>query len=516
MKTVDLVIVGAGFGGSLLAMVARRLGRSVALIERGQHPRFAIGESTSPLTNLLLEEIAHRYDLPRLLPLASFGAWQRAYPHLGVGLKRGFTYFGHTAGQPFSRCADRSDQLAVAASPGDDCADTHWLRADVDAFLAEEAASLGADYRDRTTIHALERAGDGLWRLVGVRDGASTTVQARFLVDASGPRGFLYRALGLREAAFPGYPPTQALFSHFTGVRRVEAMAEFAPTGGAHPPYPLDDAALHHVFDGGWMWVLHFGNGVTSAGFSVQQWLGDELGLTIDAPELVWRRFLTRFPGIGAQFRDAVPVQPWHVSPQLSFRTERAVGDGWAMLPSAAGFIDPLFSTGFPLTLLGVQRLGRWLESGAPSDAGALAEYAATTFEELDWTADFVGAHHRAMGRFPHFAALSMVYFAAASYAELLRRLGRHDDAFRYLSANDPVFRAGIARCEREPDLCPREFARKIADDIAHKNVAGLADPAKGNWYGVDLSDVVRGAEKLGFTPDRMREIIATADWARC
>jgi FADH2 O2-dependent halogenase len=67
----DIAILGSGFGGSLTAMVARRLGYSVLIVERGTHPRFAIGESTSPLTNLLLEELAVRYDLPRLVPLTS-------------------------------------------------------------------------------------------------------------------------------------------------------------------------------------------------------------------------------------------------------------------------------------------------------------------------------------------------------------------------------------------------------------------------------------------------------------
>ena len=68
----DIAIVGSGFGGSLMAMIARRLGRSVILLERGRHPRFVIGESSTPLANLLLEELARRYDLPRLLPLAAF------------------------------------------------------------------------------------------------------------------------------------------------------------------------------------------------------------------------------------------------------------------------------------------------------------------------------------------------------------------------------------------------------------------------------------------------------------
>src|SRR4051812_13632066 len=97
----DIAIVGSGFGGSLLAMIARRLGRSVILLERGQHPRFAIGESSTPLANLLLEEMAHRYELPRLLPLVKWGSWQKTYPSLGCGLKRGFSFFHHTLGAPW-------------------------------------------------------------------------------------------------------------------------------------------------------------------------------------------------------------------------------------------------------------------------------------------------------------------------------------------------------------------------------------------------------------------------------
>jgi FADH2 O2-dependent halogenase len=42
----DIVIIGSGFSGSLLAMIARRAGRSVMLLDRSSHPRFAIGEST--------------------------------------------------------------------------------------------------------------------------------------------------------------------------------------------------------------------------------------------------------------------------------------------------------------------------------------------------------------------------------------------------------------------------------------------------------------------------------------
>jgi len=63
---VDVAVIGSGFSGSLAALALRQRGQRVALLERARHPRFAIGESTTPLTNLLLEEFADRYDLPQI------------------------------------------------------------------------------------------------------------------------------------------------------------------------------------------------------------------------------------------------------------------------------------------------------------------------------------------------------------------------------------------------------------------------------------------------------------------
>src|SRR5439155_24445928 len=118
-STFDIAIVGSGFAGSLLAMIVKRLGRSVVLLERGAHPRFVIGESSTPLANLLWEQLAQRYQLPRLLPLAKWGSWQKAYPGIGCGLKRGFTFYHHTFERAWMEMPDRANQLLVAASPHD-------------------------------------------------------------------------------------------------------------------------------------------------------------------------------------------------------------------------------------------------------------------------------------------------------------------------------------------------------------------------------------------------------------
>src|SRR5205809_8100614 len=97
----DLAILGSGFGGSLLACIARRLGYSVALLERGSHPRLAIGESSTPLADFKLAAIADRFGLDWLRPFAKYGAWKATYPQIGCGLKRGFSFFRHEAGRPF-------------------------------------------------------------------------------------------------------------------------------------------------------------------------------------------------------------------------------------------------------------------------------------------------------------------------------------------------------------------------------------------------------------------------------
>jgi FADH2 O2-dependent halogenase len=507
--SVDLAVVGSGFGGSLTALVARRLGLSVALLERGTHPRFAIGESTSPLANLLLEEIAARYDLPRLRPFCKWGPWRREYPDVACGLKRGFSFYAHGAGRRFAADPERKDQLLVAASPRDEVADTHWYRPDFDFFLVREARDAGAEYLDRA---ALERIAieDGGVRLSGERAGAPLEVRARLAVDASGPRGFLWRSLGIGEETFEGFPETGGLYTHFTGVRRLDGMGVLS--GGEAPPYAPDDAALHHVFDGGWIWVLRFGNGMTSAGVAARAALARELRFEEGAP--AWERLLERLPAVRAQFDGARPALPFVHRARLPFRAARASGPGWTMLPSAAAFVDPLLSTGFPLTLLGIERLGRALAEdwGSPRLAARLAADAERSLFETDAAALLVAALYAALDDFPLFAALSKLYFAAASFSEAARRLGRPELAGSFLCADREPFGARMrAVCRRAIARSGRDRASLIADvheAIAPLDVAGFGRRDGRNWYPFRGEDLVENAGKVGASAGEARAIL--------
>lgn len=497
----DVAVVGSGFGGSLAALLARRAGRSVVLIERGEHPRFAIGESSSPLANLLLEELADRYDLSRIRPLAAWGTWQRSYPEIGCGLKRGFTFYAHEHGKRFRAAADRRDQLLVAASPNDEVADTHWYRPDFDRFLAAEAAAEGAEYLDRTELLGISGGAAG-FELGAERLGRPMRLRARFVIDASGPGGFLHRALGLESIPFPGLPETEGLFTHFEGVRRIDEMGVFPSADQA--PYPADDAALHHVFAGGWIWVLRFNNRITSAGVAATPGLAQELRLSEGAPG--WQRLLDRLPTVRDQFDGARATLPFLHRQRMPFRSRSAAGPGWALLPSAAAFVDPLLSTGFPLTLLGLERLADAMQNdwGWPSFEERLRQHGARTLFEADAAALLVSALYANFHDFPVFAALTTLYFAAASFAESARRLGRPGMAGSFLSADHPTFGPALAACCRMALMGGPEgreaLLAAIRQTIEPLDVIGLGDASRRNWYPADPADLYASAHKLGAT----------------
>ena len=62
----DVIILGSGFGGSILAAILCKHALKVLVIDGKSHPRFAIGESTIPQTSQLLTLLANKYKVPEL------------------------------------------------------------------------------------------------------------------------------------------------------------------------------------------------------------------------------------------------------------------------------------------------------------------------------------------------------------------------------------------------------------------------------------------------------------------
>lgn len=506
----DIAIVGSGFAGSLMAMIAKRLGRSVILIEQGHHPRFAIGESSTPLANLLIEQLANEHDLPQVASLRNWGSWQRGHADLAVGLKRGFSFFHHSLDKYFAARSDRGDQMLVAASPHAGIADTHWYRSEFDHYLVRQAQALGVEYRDGTQLCGFEQ-GEGDVTLHAAHEGQKQQYSARFVIDASGPRGFLHRSLCLPEPRSDHLPGRRAFFTHFCGVRRWDELS--IDGSNATPPFPVDDAAVHHVFDGGWIWILRFNNGVTSAGAVVTDDLAVRLGLGEGAQ--AWQELLRRLPSVAAQFAGASAQREFVHAGNAGFRSGRCSGRLWAMLPSATGFVDPLLSSGFPLTLLGIQRLAAAIgrDWDSPRFAGALAEYEKQTFGDLAATEILIAALYAAMGDFPLFASLLRLYFAAASFGETVRRLGTPDRAGGYLMHDHPQFgprlheiclqvAGGLGGIDRQ------DLMRQVNAAIEPIDVAGLGVPGRRNWFPVEAADLLGASSKLGVSPEAIERLL--------
>ena len=483
-----VAVVGSGFAGSLLARVLKVQGHDVVLLERGTHPRFAIGESSTPLANLTLERLARRYGLDDCYDLAAHGRWVARFPELGRGLKRGFTFYRHHAGRPFAVDGPRTERLLVAASPNDHVADNHWLRADVDHHFVRAAVAAGVEYRDRTDVTA------DLLKTLG----------ADFIVDASGPPpgGFVARHFGIPSALHRMHTRAGLLFSHFDGVRLFSDVAPGLPPG----PYPDDWAAVHHIIDEGWMYALRFDHGVTSAGFLLREPLPG--GWT---PEQMWRHLLHRYPTIGALFCDARALMPLAFKPRIQHRLRRASGAGWAMLPHAFAFVDPLFSTGIAWSLRAIERLASCCENGARPTERDLARYDALLGAEADQIDWLVAGAYRAMARFDLFAAQSMIYFAAVSYAEVSQRL--HPDQrvawSGFLGVGDPVL-GGVPRASWRrlahvrSAQGRREFVRWVSNAIAPRNICGFANPAAHHCYPVDLDVLVGRHAALGMSRESL------------
>jgi FADH2 O2-dependent halogenase len=351
MKTPrhDVAILGAGIAGSLLGAVLARNGAKVLLLDAGTHPRFAIGESTIPYTSVLMKVVSARYDVPEIAHLASF---QSVRKHVtgACGVKRNFGFVYQREGQP-----QRPDEVNQFVIPKMLHTENHFYRQDIDAYMAYTAASYGAVLRQQTRIQDVDIDGSG----VTLTTDRGETFQARYVVDASGHKAPVAEHFGLREQPTRFKHHSRSLFTHMVGVTPYDDVMRNPSQYGN--PSPWHQGTLHHVFDGGWLWVIPFDNneGGTNRLCSV--------GLTLDPrrhprpdgpPQEEFDDFLRRFPDIAPQFKNARPVREWVSTGRLQYSTTSTVGDRFCITAHAAGFIDALYSRGLTNTLEVVNVLG--------------------------------------------------------------------------------------------------------------------------------------------------------------
>lgn len=372
----DVIVIGAGLGGSTLAAILARRGLRVLLLEAGTHPRFAVGESVVPEFSLRAKLLAARFDVPELAWLSNFQL-VRHKVSANSGVKRNFTYLHHREGAEH-RAQDTSQFQAMTYPLGPDC---HLYRPDVDAWLTALAVQYGADYRERTPVESVVLDAGGAVVRAGGRE-----LCARFVVDGTGHRSLVARAAGVRAEASLR-TNSRSIFTHMVGVAPLAAARRGA--GRLPVPSPPDQGTLHHYFDGGWFWVIPFGNHeaavnpVCSVGLTLDAVRHPDRG-TAAADEFA--EFVARFPTVARQFQGARAVRSWVKTERLQYQADCLGGARWCLLPHAANFVDPLFSGGMAMTFSGVYEIATVLLAAFAADrfeADAFARLTRTTRDSL-------------------------------------------------------------------------------------------------------------------------------------
>jgi len=311
----DVAIIGGGPAGSTAATLLARAGRRVVVFEREKFPRFHIGESLLPFSMKAFK----RMDLLDKFEKAGFlrkygGEFFSACGNDGVKFYFKDAYRSQT---------DHSFQVT---------------RAEFDKLLLDHAAESGAEIRNQTTVEQVNFEKDGVtleWKDVRKAEssGADTSndllgkVRARYLIDASGRNSLLGSKFNLRKT----YRHLQKLsiFAHYDGMTRAEGI----------------DGTLTTLVRGidRWFWIIPLTPTRTSVGVVLD---GDVFKKTRKSPEDFLEESIAEQPVLTRRMTDAHRASPVHVAADFSYRNSELYGDRWVLIGDAAGFIDPIFSSG--------------------------------------------------------------------------------------------------------------------------------------------------------------------------
>jgi FADH2 O2-dependent halogenase len=501
----DIAIIGSGIAGSILGAVLARHGLKVVIFEAGSHPKFAIGESMILETSETMRAIAEFFDVPEVAWFSS----ENYFPRIGAshGVKRHFSYLHHTEGQPHNLA--RTLQAVIPKEPHGH--ELHLYRQDSDYLLMTTAIAYGATVLQNTPVQDIDISPAG----VEIVTGAGQRFQADYVVDGGGFRSLLADKFGLRD--FNLRTQSRSIFTHMVNVPGYHQVGASQQSYGL--PFRLSEGTLHHIFEGGWLWVIPFNNHpqATNPLCSVGLQLDPRLHPQRDdlSPEAEFFDFIERYPGIRAQFAGAKAVRGWVRTGRLQYSASRVVGDRFCLLGHAAGFIDPLYSKGLYISMMSVAVLAHLL-----LEARQTGDYSAAAFRPLEETTlAFVRTNDRLtansyksfanyklwgvysvlwlLGAYTELVRLNSIRAQAknrAEYFSLTRGLklagGGFDGFDRLAEAIDTLIEAVNPACEAEVD-------RAVADI---KALFAAID-----WLPIPFREVLAGKNHLPVNKLRLR-----------
>lgn len=332
----SVAIIGGGPSGAAVGTLLARQGVKTVLFQAGDRPSLIVGESLVPAVIPYLQDLGVEKEIAGFSvykPGATISLWP-SLEQISFGF--GFGVGGAGGGPaPYAYNTPR------------------------DLF---DGAILGAARRAGVKIiegRAALKAIDDSVRLDGVSAEAASDFlngQPDLIVDASGRARVIPRLLKLPTVT--GDRKDEAFFAHLD-------RADLAQEGHIHV-----DRYTH-----GWGWRIPL-PGRVSVGIVV-----DARHLGAGSAEERFDRFVVEEPALARFLGGSKRVTGVAHYNNYQLASSRWVGPGWALVGDAAGFIDPIFSTGVFLALRGADRLAKAILNGSPE---SLESYGKKQLRELE------------------------------------------------------------------------------------------------------------------------------------
>ena len=301
----DVAIIGGGPAGSTAGTLLSRAGRRVVIIERDKFPRFKIGESLLPFSMKAFTRLGLQEKFLRAGFMEKFGGEM-----CGACSAEGVKFYFKDG---FGSQTDRSFQVT---------------RAEFDKVLLDNARESGAEVRELTAVKSVEFSDDDVTLATSSGD-----VRAKYLIDASGRNSIVGSKFKLKK----NYEHLQkvSIFAHWDGVTRDPGI----------------DGTLTRLVRAHdrWFWMIPLSEERMSIGVVLDAAVYKAAQQT---PEEFLEQSIAEQPVIANRMHAAVRATPVSVAADFSYRNTRLTGDRWLLAGDAAGFIDPVFSSGVFLAVM--------------------------------------------------------------------------------------------------------------------------------------------------------------------